>query len=102
MDRKKNIWLGLILLGLNGVLIGVAVHSPMLAVVAGVLGAAMGALVGWLGGIRYLLIVCAGVLLGSIIGWQTGDTDLLIICAGTGGAICGMVANQIESFIRKG
>lgn len=102
MDRKKNIWLGMALLGINGVLIGIAVHSPMLAAIAGALGAAMGALVGWLGGIRYLLIVCGGVLLGSIVGWQTGDTDLLIICAGTGGAISGMVANQIESFVRRG
>ncbi len=101
MDRKKNIWLGLCLLGLNGILIGVAVHSPMLSVIAGGLGAGMGALVGWLGGLRYLFIVCGGVFLGSIIGWQTGDTDLLIICAGTGGAISGMIANQVEGFMRK-
>ncbi len=101
MDRKRNIILGTLLLGLNGVLIGVVVHSPFLSAIAGALGALMGAVIGWLGGLRYLLIVCAGIVIGTLIGWRTGDHDLLIISAGTGGAIFGMIANQVESFMRK-
>lgn len=101
MNRKQNILLGMLILGLNGVLIGVVVHSPLLAGIAGAIGTVLGAVVGWLGGLRYLLIVCGGVVAGTLIGWQTGDRDILIISAGTGGAICGMLANQIEIFMGK-
>ncbi len=101
MDRKKNIFLGMLLLGINGILIGVVVDSVMLSVIAGLLGTTMGAVIGWLGGLRYILTVCGGVALGAIIGWQSGDQDILIISAGTGGAMAGMIANQIESFMGK-
>ncbi len=100
-DRKQNILLGTLLLGINGVLIGVVVHSVMLSIIAGALGAGVGAVIGWLGGLRFILIVCGGVLLGAFIGWKTGDQDILIISAGTGGAMAGMIANQVESFMRK-
>ncbi|MFQ5481256.1 MAG: hypothetical protein ACE5ER_00755 [Nitrospinaceae bacterium] len=101
MSPKNNIFLGMLLLGVNGLLIGVVVHSPLLMLVAGVLGLALGGLVGWLGGRRYILIVCGGIVVGTLVGWQTGDRDLLIICAGSGGAICGMLANQLEIFWGK-
>ena len=101
MNRKHNIFLGMLILGLNGLLIGVVVHSPLLSWIAGGLGLVMGAVVGWLGGLRYLLIVCAGVLIGTLVGWQTGDRDILIIAAGSGGAIFGMIANQLEIFLGK-
>ena len=101
MDRKRNIYLGIFLLGLNGILMGLVVHSTMLSFIAGGMGAVLGGCIGWLGGLRYLLIVCGGVVLGALIGWQVGDPDILIISAGSGGAISGMVANQIESFIGK-
>nr|NIQ01905.1 hypothetical protein [Nitrospinaceae bacterium]NIR55900.1 hypothetical protein [Nitrospinaceae bacterium]NIS86346.1 hypothetical protein [Nitrospinaceae bacterium]NIT83182.1 hypothetical protein [Nitrospinaceae bacterium]NIU45391.1 hypothetical protein [Nitrospinaceae bacterium] len=65
------------------------------------LGALIGALVAWIGGRRYLLIICLGVLIGAGIGYRTGDRDILIIAAGTGGAIAGFLGAQIELFLRK-
>ena len=101
MANKNNIYLGTFLLGTTGVLIGVVVHSPFLAMVAGALGATVGSLIGWLGGRRYLIIICIGVLLGAFFGYQSGDQDILIMAAGTGGAISGFFANQLELFLKK-
>ncbi len=101
MKNKNNIYLGTFLLGATGVLIGVVVDSLFLALVAGALGAAVGSLIGWLGGRRYLIIICIGVLLGAWLGYQSGDKDILIMAAGSGGAIFGFFANQLELFFKK-
>ena len=101
MKNKNNIYLGTFLLGTTGVLIGVVVQSPFLALVAGALGAVVGSLIGWLGGRRYLIIICIGVLLGAWLGYQSGDKDILIMAAGSGGAISGFLANQLELFFKK-
>jgi len=91
----------MLLLGTTGVLIGVVVDNMFLALVAGVLGVLVGSLIGWLGGRRYLITICVGVLLGAGLGYQSGDTDILIMAAGTGGAISGFFANQLEMFFKK-
>ncbi|MCH8312284.1 MAG: hypothetical protein IID17_04810 [Nitrospinae bacterium] len=101
MKNKNNIYLGILLLGTTGVLIGVVVDSLFLALVAGALGALVGFLIGWLGGRRYLIIICIGVLLGAWLGYLSGDRDILIMAAGTGGAISGFFANQLELFFKK-
>ncbi|TDJ57900.1 MAG: hypothetical protein E2O41_07150 [Nitrospina sp.] len=101
MKNKNNIYLGTLLLGTTGVLIGVVVDSLFLTLVAGALGALVGSLIGWLGGRRYLIIICVGVLLGAWLGHQSGDRDVLIMAAGTGGAISGFIANQLELFFKK-
>ncbi len=89
------------LLGLTGVMIGWVVESPFLSVVAGALGAGVGGLLGWLGGKRYLITICLGVVIGTALGYQTGDRDILIMAAGSGGAIAGFLANFIELFVSK-
>jgi len=101
MKNKNNIYLGTLLLGTTGVLIGVVVDSLFLTLVAGALGALVGSLIGWLGGRRYLITICVGVLLGAWLGHQSGDRDILIMAAGTGGAISGFIANQLELFFKK-
>ncbi|MBT5867373.1 MAG: hypothetical protein HOH38_00885 [Nitrospinaceae bacterium] len=97
---KGEIYLGMILMGLTGVSIGWVVHSPLLMVIAGGLGTLIGGLVGWLGGRRFMIIICLGILLGAFLGYRTGDQDILIIAAGTGGAIAGFMGAQIQQFYR--
>ncbi|CAI2719195.1 hypothetical protein [Nitrospina watsonii] len=101
MTHRNNIYAGIFLLGLTGIMIGVVVHSPMLSMVAGALGAVVGGFIGWLGGRIYLFTICIGVLAGTLVGYQTGDRDILIIAAGSGAAISGFIANFIQLFIRK-
>ena len=89
------------LIGVTGLMIGLAVDSPLLMLIAGILGMVIGGFVGWLGGRRYMVIICLGVLIGAYFGNRTGDRDILIIAAGTGGAIAGFMGAQLELFFKK-
>jgi len=100
-SNKKEIYIGMILIGVTGLMIGLAVDSPLLMVIAGFLGMVIGGFVGWLGGRRYMVIICLGVLIGAYFGNRTGDRDILIIAAGTGGAIAGFMGAQLELFFKK-
>jgi hypothetical protein len=101
MKNRNNIYLGMFLLGVTGVLIGVVIESLTASLMAGALGTVIGGFVGWLGGRRYLTIICLGVGVGAVLGYRTGDQDVLIMAAGSGGAIAGFIANQIELFMGR-
>lgn len=101
MKNKNNIYLGMFLLGLTGILIGLVLESIAASLVAGALGTLIGGFVGWLGGRRYLIIICLGAVIGAGLGYQADDKDILIMAAGSGAAISGFVANFIELFRRK-
>ena len=100
-SNKKEIYIGMALIGATGLMIGLAVDSLLLMLIAGFLGMVIGGFVGWLGGRRYMVIICLGVLIGAYFGNRTGDRDILIIAAGTGGAIAGFMGAQIELFFKK-
>jgi hypothetical protein len=99
--NKKEIYLGMALIGITGVLIGLVMDSPLLMTIAGFLGTVIGGFVGWLGGRRFMVIICLGVLIGAYLGYRTANRDILIIAAGTGGAIAGFIGAQIESFFSR-
>jgi hypothetical protein len=101
MKNKNNIYLGMFLLGMTGVLIGVVLESVTASLIAGALGTIIGGFVGWLGGRRYLIIICLGAVVGAGLGYQAGDKDILIMAAGSGAAISGFIANFIEMFRKK-
>ena len=90
----------MVLIGTTGILIGLVMDSPLLMAIAGFLGMVVGGFIGWLGGRRYMVIICVGVLIGAWLGYRTGDRDILIIAAGTGGAIAGFMGAQIELFFK--
>ena len=100
-SNKKEIYIGMTLIGMTGLMIGLAVDSPLLMVIAGFLGMVIGGFVGWRGGRRYMVIICLGVLIGAYFGNRTGDRDILIIAAGTGGAIAGFMGAQLVLFFKK-
>ena len=95
---KNEIYVGMVLMGATGLAMGYVIHSPLLMAIAGILGLVVGGFVGWIGGRRYMLIVCLGVLIGAFFGQRSGDKDILIIAAGSGGAIAGFMGAQIEQF----
>ena len=94
--------MGMVLMGATGLAMGVVVHSPLLMAIAGILGLVVGGFVGWIGGRRYMFIICLGILIGAFFGYRTGDQDILIIAAGSGGAIAGFIGAQIEQFFTTG
>ena len=95
---NNAIYLGMVLMGATGLAMGWVIKSPLLMVIAGALGLVIGGFVGWLGGRRYMVIICLGVLIGTFLGYRTGDRDILIIAGGSGGAIAGFMGAQIEQF----
>jgi hypothetical protein len=99
-QSKSTIYMGMGLMGTTGLAMGWVVHSPLLMTIAGLLGLMIGGFIGWLGGRRFMVIICLGVLIGAFLGQRTGDPDILIIAAGSGGAIAGFMGTQIESFFR--
>ena len=101
MKNKNNIYLGMFLLGMTGVLIGVVLESTTASLAAGALGTLIGGFVGWLGGRRYLVIICLGAVICGVLGYQAGDKDILIMAAGSGAAISGFIANFMEMFRKK-
>ena len=100
-QSKSAIFLGMGLMGTTGLAMGWVVHSPLLMSIAGILGLVIGGFIGWLGGRRYMAIICLGVLIGAFLGYRTGDQDILIIAAGSGGAIAGFMGAQIEQFFSR-
>ena len=101
-NSKNEIYMGMVLMGATGLAMGFVVHSPLLMTIAGILGLVVGGFVGWIGGRRYMFIICLGVLTGAFFGYRTGDQDILIIAAGSGGAIAGFMGAQIEQFFTAG
>lgn len=100
-ENRQDIIFGMALLGGTGLLIGLILDSYMLTVLAGGLGIIIGWFVGWLGGRRYLLIVCLGIVLGAALGYSTGDRDIVIMATGSGAAIAGFLAAPLELFLGK-
>jgi hypothetical protein len=101
-NSKNEIYMGMVLMGVTGLVMGFVVHSPLLMTIAGILGLVVGGFVGWTGGRRYMFIICLGILIGAFFGYRTGDQDILIIAAGSGGAIAGFIGAQIEQFFTTG
>lgn len=99
-ETKRDIVLGVALIGTTGIMIGYFLDSPLLMVLAGALGSIIGGFVGWLGGHRFILIVLAGMFLGGVMGYQSGDRDILIMSTGSGAAIAGFLAAHLERFLR--
>lgn len=98
---KHDIALGILLMGGTGWLIGFVLDSVALMAGAGILGVAIGGLVGWLGARRYLIALCVGALIGTYLGYRSGDRDILIMAAGSGAAIAGFFAAHAELFIGR-
>ena len=101
-NGKNEIYIGMVLMGATGLAMGFVVHSPMLMTIAGILGLVVGGFIGWIGGRRYMFIICLGILIGAFFGYRTEDQDILIIAAGSGGAIAGFMGAQIEQFFTAG
>lgn len=93
-NSKNEIYMGMVLMGATGLAMGFVVHSPLLMTIAGILGLVVGGFVGWIGGRRYMFIICLGILIGAFFGYRTGDQDILIIA--------GFIGAQIEQFFTTG
>ena len=101
LKNHQNMIFGMILMGATGISIGLVLQSYLIMSFTGVFGLIIGWFIGWLGGRRYLLIICLGVMVGTALGYPTGDRDVIVMAAGSGAAIAGFFGAQMEQFIGK-
>lgn len=91
--KLLDIFLGALVMGTVGALIGALMGDHMIALAAGV-GVAMGAVIGMFGGRRFLLSIVLGTAAGGALAWLLAGTDKISFGAGAGAAMGGFLGVQ--------
>lgn len=93
-----DITFGVAVMGTVGTLIGLIMGGGMTPVAVG-LGAIMGAVVGFLGGRRFLISILTGTVLGGFLAWVVAGEDRISVGAGAGAAMGGFLGVQISMLL---
>jgi hypothetical protein len=89
---------GVAVMGTVGTLIGSIMGGGLLPVAIG-LGLAMGAVVGFLGGRRFLISILIGTILGGALAWLVAGEERISVGAGAGAAMGGFLGVQISMLL---
>ncbi|WP_455241589.1 hypothetical protein [Petrachloros mirabilis] len=100
MPRQKifDIVFGLVVMGTVGVLIGVIMGGGLAPIAIGV-GLALGGVIGFLGGRRFLISILVGAVLGGALAWLVAGLDRVWVGAGAGAAMGGFLGVQISMLL---
>ena len=93
-----DILFGVAVMGTVGTLIGLIMGGGMMPVAIG-LGSVLGAVVGSLGGRRFLISILVGAVLGGALAWLVAGFDRISVGAGAGAAIGGFLGVQISMLL---
>src|SRR5574341_1343157 len=100
IGKILDILFGVAVMGTVGTLIGLIMGGGMMPVAIGV-GLALGAVVGFLGGRRFLISILVGTVLGGALAWLVAGSDRMSVGAGAGAAMGGFLGVQISMLDRK-
>jgi hypothetical protein len=89
---------GAVVMGTVGALIGTILGGSSIPVVS-LLGVAMGAVVGFLGGRRFLVSILVGTVLGGLLAWFIAGIEKVSFGAGAGAAMGGFLGVQISMLL---
>ncbi len=98
LHKWSDIAFGLAVMGTVGLLIGVIMGGGLMPV-AIVLGLAMGGVIGYLGGRRFLVSILIGRLLGGALAWLVAGPERISVGAGAGAAMGGFLGVQISMLL---
>ncbi len=100
MARSKafDIALGIVVMGTVGTLIGMTMGGGLMPVAIAV-GLALGIVVGFLGGRRFLISILVGTILGGALAWFMAGVDRIWVGAGAGAAMGGFLGVQISMLL---
>jgi hypothetical protein len=98
LHKWLDIAFGFAVMGTVGVLIGVIMGGGLMPV-AIVLGLAMGGVIGYLGGRRFLVSILIGSLLGGALAWLVAGVERISVGAGAGAAMGGFLGVQISMLL---
>ena len=89
---------GVVVMGTVGALIGPTMGGGLLpAAIA--LGRAMGGVIGYLGGRRFLVSILVGSVLGGALAWLVAGAERISVGAGAGAAMGGFLGVQISMLL---
>jgi hypothetical protein len=97
LHKWLDIAFGLAVMGTVGVLIGTIVGGSLMPIAIG-LGLAMGAVVGYLGGRRFLISILICTVFGAALAWFIGE-QWILVGAGAGAAMGGFLGVQISMLL---
>jgi hypothetical protein len=98
LQRWFDIVFGLAVMGTVGTLIGIIMGGGLMPVAIAV-GLAMGGVIGFLGGRRFLISILVGALLGGGLAWMVAGTERIWVGAGAGAAMGGFLGVQISMLL---
>lgn len=93
-----DVLFGIVVMGTVGALIGTILGGPSVPITAG-LGLVLGAVVGFLGGRRFLSSILVGTILGGLLAWIVAGFDKISFGAGAGAAMGGFLGVQISMLL---
>jgi hypothetical protein len=96
--KMLDILFGVAVMGTVGTLIGLIMGGGMMPVAIG-LGLLLGAVVGFLGGRRFLISILVGTVLGGGLAWLAAGIDRISVGAGAGAAMGGFLGVQISMLL---
>lgn len=89
---------GLAVMGTVGALIGIIMGGGLMPV-AILVGLAMGGVIGFLGGRRFLISILIGSFLGGALAWLVAGAERISVGAGAGAAMGGFLGVQISMLL---
>ena len=100
MAKSKvfDIALGIVVMGTVGTLIGMTMGGGLMPV-ASAIGIVLGAVIGFLGGRRFLISILVGTVLGGGLAWVMAGVERIWVGAGAGAAMGGFLGVQISMLL---
>jgi len=98
LHKWLDIAFGLVVMGTVGGLIGLITGGGLMPVAIAV-GLAMGGVIGYLGGRRFLISILIGSLLGGVLAWIVAGAERISVGAGAGAAMGGFLGVQISMLL---
>lgn len=96
--RSMDMAFGAVVMGTVGVLIGWFMGEHAMPV-TGAVGIALGVVVGWLGGRRFLVSILVGTVLGGLLAWLVAGIEKISWGAGAGAAMGGFLGVQVSMLL---
>lgn len=98
LHKWLDIAFGITVMGTVGALIGLIMGGGLMPLAIAV-GLAMGGVIGFLGGRRFLVSILIGASLGGALAWLVAGTERISVGAGAGAAMGGFLGVQISMLL---
>ncbi|HSB43601.1 MAG TPA: hypothetical protein VLD60_01235 [Nitrospira sp.] len=98
LQKVFDMVFGLAVMGTVGTLIGYIMGGGLVPVAIGV-GLALGGVIGFLGGRRFLVSILVGTVLGGALAWLVAGDERIWVGAGAGAAMGGFLGVQISMLL---